>query len=110
MALLLCLTEHIRFYLCLLALGVEPGFIRAAIPTVAGALGSLVGIVPAGLGVREFAAGALGAAVGLSPEASFMAALLMRVCGLAILVPTALALGLRGLSVDEGSSGGVGPR
>ena len=78
-------TEALRFYFCLLALGVAAGFSQAAVFVVAGVVGSAVSLVPSGLGVRETVAAGLAPLVGLSVGSGFLAATLGWLLGLTMI-------------------------
>lgn len=91
----LVLTDALRTWLCLDALGSAASFGQASALTIAGAAGSVVGVVPAGLGIREGVAAALGPLAGLPAAYGFLAATLNRVIGLSALIPLALLLAAR---------------
>lgn len=93
--LLLALTDNLRYFLCLRALGSPAGFGQAAALTAAAIAGSVVGLAPAGLGIREAAAAALAPVVGVAPAFGILAATLNRLLALVVLAPVAFVLGAR---------------
>lgn len=95
-ALYLCLVELVsvsidafRFMLCLQALGISAEFLQSASLVIASLVGSAVGIVPAGLGVREIVSAMMGPVVNLPAEACFVSATLNRLIGLVGITPVA---------------------
>ncbi|MDH5749278.1 MAG: flippase-like domain-containing protein [Rhodospirillales bacterium] len=94
----LVLTDTVRFYFYLKAIGLDPALAQASAYAVSAVIGSAVSIVPAGLGVREAASAALAPAVGMSAALGFIAASMDRILGFIILLPigSALAWRLRG--------------
>ena len=84
----------LRLWLCLLALGISAGFGQAAVFVVGSIVGSVVSVVPAGLGFREGVSAGLAPIVGLAAASGFLAAALNRLLGLLILFPSALSIGL----------------
>ena len=93
--LVLIFADAARLYWCLGALGIVSTFAQASGLAFSGAIGSMVSIIPAGLGIREAAAAALSPVVGLTVASGFLAATLNRVLGLATLVPLAALLATR---------------
>lgn len=91
----LVMADGLRIYLALLALGFDVAPSQALVLVVAGALGSVVSIVPAGLGVREALAALLAPLAGLAASVGFLAAALSRMIDLAVVAPLALWLALR---------------
>lgn len=89
------LLDAIRLHLCLEALGAASGFGQASVLTVSAVAGSAVGIVPAGLGVRELVSAAVSPLVHLAPELGFLSASLNRMVGLTTIAPVAVWLALR---------------
>jgi hypothetical protein len=100
----LVLADALRVWLCLAALGSAATFAQASALTVAGVAGSVVGVVPAGLGVREVVAAALSPLAGLPASYGFLAATLNRVIGLSALIPLALVLAARASSAPVAAS------
>ncbi|MCC5947075.1 MAG: flippase-like domain-containing protein [Nitriliruptoraceae bacterium] len=89
------LVSAARLWLVLLALG-EPGTLpMVLVLAVAGVLATAVGIVPAGLGVREGLSALLAEAVGLPAALGFLASLVDRVLGLVVVAPVGLWLASR---------------
>lgn len=91
----LVMADGVRIYLALSALGFDAAPVQALVLVVAGALGSAVSIMPAGLGVREGLAALLAPLAGLAASAGFLAAALSRIIDLAVVAPLALWLALR---------------
>jgi uncharacterized membrane protein YbhN (UPF0104 family) len=81
-----------RLYLLLLAIGAPATTSSAVVLALAGVLATAVGVVPAGLGVREGLSALLAVAVALPATIGFAVSLLDRVVGLAIAAPLALLL------------------
>ncbi len=88
-------ADAVRIYLALSALGFDATPVQALVLVVAGALGSVVSIVPAGLGVREALAALLAPLAGLAASAGFLAAALSRIIDLAVVAPVAFWLAMR---------------
>ncbi len=95
--LLLVLTDVVRMFVCLWALGVESTLAQNAAFAVTSVVGNAASIVPAGLGVREGLSAVLAPLVGLTASAGFVAASLNRLLGMAIILPLGgfLAAGVR---------------
>lgn len=91
----LVMADGARIYLALSALGIDVVPAQALVLVVAGALGSVVSIMPAGLGVREGLAALLAPLAGLAASAGFLAAALSRIIDLAVVAPIALWLAFR---------------
>lgn len=91
----LVLTDHVRLYLCLHALGHPASLGQAAALTAGSVAGSVVGLAPAGLGIREGVSAALAPVVGMPAAFGILAAALNRAVALAVLVPVAFWLGAR---------------
>lgn len=75
-------TDAVRLWLCMGAISVASNYLQMAVLTTASVMGSVVSIVPAGLGIREWVAAFLSPIVGIAPEAGFMATSLNRIIGL----------------------------
>lgn len=88
----LILIDMGRIALCLMAVGEVGSVEQASALTVSGVAGSLVGIVPGGLGVREAVAAALGTIVSVPPAIAFVATVLNRIVGMVGTTPMALWL------------------
>lgn len=84
-----------RLWLVLLALGVEPSLPAVMVLAAAGVLATAVGIVPAGLGVREGLSALLATVVALPAATGFAVSLLDRLIGLVVAIPLALLLSRR---------------
>jgi uncharacterized membrane protein YbhN (UPF0104 family) len=74
-----------RLLLALWGLGYSPGVDQSFALSLAGSLGSAVGFLPAGLGVREVLAAGIGPIVGLPAAVSLVATAVDRVLGLVVL-------------------------
>lgn len=72
----------LRLYLVMLALNASASLTAAFMLTLAVVLGSVAGLMPGGLGVRELLAGALAPLAGLSPVLGFLVIGVDRVLGL----------------------------
>jgi hypothetical protein len=72
----------VRLWLSFAAIGAAVPFVETAYYAVAGIAGTVVMVVPAGLGVSEVLAAAMAEAVGSSPSLAFLALSLNRVLGL----------------------------
>src|SRR4029079_5696882 len=72
------------------SLGVAIGHAQASIFIIAGMIGTLIWIVPGGLGVREGISAALAPFVGLGPAQAFLAATVLRGIVLLGVLPFAL--------------------
>jgi uncharacterized membrane protein YbhN (UPF0104 family) len=68
--------------------------------SLAGSLGSAVGFLPAGLGVREVLAAGIGPLVGLPAAVSLVATAVDRVLGLVVLAAIAAVLVATGAGTD----------
>lgn len=73
-----------RLWLAFLAIGVPVALLDAAYYAVAGIAGTVVTVVPAGLGVSEGFAALMAGVIGASPSAAFLALSVNRVLGLLI--------------------------
>lgn len=93
--LLLVLADGGRIYLALYALGFGVNPAQALVFVVAGALGSAVSIMPAGLGVREALAALVAPFAVLAASTGFLAAALSRMVDLAVVGPLAACLAMR---------------
>jgi uncharacterized membrane protein YbhN (UPF0104 family) len=91
----------LRLTLCLWTLGIQAGFAKASVLTVANAVASVVAIVPGGLGIREGTAASLGVLAGLDASSGFLAAAVNRLVALLLLAPSALVLSVRHRGVKE---------
>ena len=78
-----------RLYLCLLALDQDPSAAQAFALGISVAVGSAIGFLPGGLGIREAVAALLSPLVGLPASVGFLATVLDRVVGLVCLAPIA---------------------
>jgi uncharacterized membrane protein YbhN (UPF0104 family) len=74
-----------RLQLALWGLGYSPGADQSLGLSLAGSLGSAVGFLPAGLGLREVLAAGIGPVVGLPAAVSLVATAVDRVLGLVVL-------------------------
>jgi hypothetical protein len=81
-----------RLYLFLPAIGAPARASSALVLALAGVLATAVGVVPAGLGVREGLSALLAVAVALPAATGFAVSLLDRVVGLVVVAPVALLL------------------
>lgn len=88
-------VEVARLSLCLTALGASGDLLTNTVLNMANVIGSLVAIVPAGLGVREGAAFALAPLLALSASLTLLAVAINRILGLAVIAPLALLLAAR---------------
>ena len=86
-----------RLQLALWGLGYSPGADQSLALSLAGSLGSAVGFLPAGLGVREVLAAGIGPIVGLPAAVSLVATAVDRVLGLVVLA------GITGVLVATGA-------
>lgn len=78
-------VEIVRILLAFSALGASVDLYQATALSIAGVIGSVVGIVPAGLGIRELSAAGIALLVGVDPELAFAATALNRIAGLVVL-------------------------
>lgn len=79
-----------RILMTFAALGLAATWGQAFTLVMAGAVSSIIGVVPAGLGVREGIAGGVAATVGLSFAEGFLVTGLVRVVWLVVQAPVAL--------------------
>jgi uncharacterized membrane protein YbhN (UPF0104 family) len=86
------LVAATRLQLVLWGLGYSPGVDQSLALSLAGSLGSAVGFLPAGLGVREVLAAGIGPIVGLPAAVSLVATAVDRVLGLVVLAAIAAVL------------------
>ena len=86
------LVAAARLYLILIALGTEAGPAAALVLAVAGILATVVGLVPAGLGVREGLSAFLATVVAVPAATGFAVSLVDRVIGLMVAGPVAFAV------------------
>ncbi len=75
-----------RVWLCFRALGLSTDILRVMGLSFASVAGSIVTIVPAGLGVREWVAALLAPVFQLAPEAAYLGSALNRVAALAVVL------------------------
>ena len=87
--------EALRIYLCFRALGFDASFAQSSGLTVTTVLGSIVSVVPAGLGIREIVAAAFSPVLGLAMSAGFLATVLNRLLAMFLVVPLAALLVVR---------------
>jgi uncharacterized membrane protein YbhN (UPF0104 family) len=97
------LISAARLYLLLLAIGAPATGSGALVLALAGVLATAVGIVPAGLGVREGLSALLAVAVALPAATGFAVSVLDRVVGLVVAAPLALVLTAIGSDRNVGS-------
>lgn len=100
------LVEAGRILFCLVAFGMSASFLQASVLAVSGVAGTLVGIVPAGLGVSEGVGALLAPLAGLEPEAGFMAVALNRIVGWCVIGAVAVSL-VKGYWSRPGSGAGT---
>jgi uncharacterized membrane protein YbhN (UPF0104 family) len=81
-----------RLQLALWGLGYAPGASQSLALSLSSSLGSAVGFLPAGLGVREVLAAGIGPLVGLPAAVSLVATAVDRVLGLVVLAGISLVL------------------
>ena len=74
-----------RLHLTLVGLGYDASLTQSLALSLAGVIGSAVGFLPAGLGVRELLAAAIGPLVGLPAAVSLVVTAVDRVVGLVVL-------------------------
>jgi uncharacterized membrane protein YbhN (UPF0104 family) len=86
------LVAAFRLQLALWGLGYSPAVSQSLALGLASALGSAVGFLPAGLGVREVLAAGIGPLVGLPAAVSLVATAVDRVLGLVVLAGMSLVL------------------
>lgn len=79
-----------RIHLSFLALGFPVSYAQAASFVVSGALGTIIWIVPGGIGVRELFSAAMAPVVGIDPSAAFLAVAISWLIFLAAIAPLAL--------------------
>ena len=92
-----------RLQLALWGLGFSPDAAQSLALSLAGSLGSAVGFLPAGLGVREVLAAGIGPIVGLPAAVSLVATAVDRVLGLVVLA------GIAGVLVATGAGATLRP-
>lgn len=81
-----------RLSLCLAALGGASDLLTSTILNMSNVIGSIVTIVPAGLGVREGVGVALAPILSLSASLTFLAVAINRILGLLTIAPVAILL------------------
>jgi len=86
------LIATLRLMVCLMALGVSADFAKSAVMSAASVISSAALIFPGGLGFREFVTAGLGEIIGISAAYGYMAAVLNRFAGIAVLAPVAMTL------------------
>ena len=91
-----------RLQLALWGLGYSPDAAQSLALSLAGSLGSVVGFLPAGLGVREVLAAGIGPVVGLPAAVSLVATAVDRVLGLVVLAGIAGVLVATGAGTIDG--------
>ena len=84
-----------RYWMCLEAFGMHYGLAAAAVLSLSGPVGVIVGLSPGGLGIAEGAAALLAQLVGLAAMEGFMLAALNRVVADAAMLPLTIGLYLR---------------
>lgn len=80
------LLDSIRIFICFLAIGDPMNFVRLLGLSPASVTGSIVSIVPAGLGIREGASALLAMLFEIKPENAYLATALNRFFTLAIIL------------------------
>jgi uncharacterized membrane protein YbhN (UPF0104 family) len=103
------LVAATRLQLVLWGLGYSPGVDQSLALSLAGSLGSAVGFLPAGLGVREVLAAGIGPIVGLPAAVSLVATAVDRVLGLVVLAAIAGVLVATGAGTPQ-LEDGAAPR
>lgn len=96
----------LRLYLVMYAASVPTSLSAALVLTLAVVLGSVAGLMPGGLGIREVLAGAFAPLVGLSPALGFLVIGIDRVLGLLGHAPLTIYLLRSGLTGRDGGPGG----
>ena len=94
-----------RIWLVLVGLGVDAGFGVALLFALAGVLANVVGLVPAGFGVREALSAGLALLVALPASVGFLVSLVDRVVGLLVAIPATVATSIL---TTPGGDGGEG--
>ena len=97
------LVTAARLYLLLLAIGAPAGVGAAIMLALASVLATAVGVVPAGLGVREALSALLALAVGLPGATGFAVSLMDRIVGLTVVAPLTLLLSVTRSSREQRS-------
>ncbi len=90
-----------RLQVALWGLGFSPDVAQSLALSLAGSLGSAVGFLPAGLGVREVLAAGIGPIVGLPAAVSLVATAVDRVLGLVVLAGIAGVLVATGAGIPD---------
>lgn len=85
-------VDGARLWLCLQAIGIHAEWTAGAFLTVSSVAGSMVGVAPGGMGVRELVSALIAPLVLLEPEAAFLATAFNRLCGIAVLGFVSLVL------------------
>lgn len=80
-------SDAFRLWLCFIALGASTSFVVTSILAISAVAGSAVGIVPAGLGLREAVTALIGPLINVSASAGFVVAALNRCLGLVGIMP-----------------------
>lgn len=80
------------------AIGIGATVPQSVVVVQSSVMGSLVGIVPSGLGIAEAAAAILAAVVGIAPEAGFLAASANRIVGWVVVASLAWVFTMRSFS------------
>ena len=86
------LVSAVRIQWCFEAIGVPATHGQSAVFVVASMIGTLIWIVPGGIGIREVISAALAPMVGLAPSDGFLSATISRVLMLIAGVPIALVI------------------
>lgn len=90
-----------RTYLAFRVIGVEAPFAAAMVVAASSALSSAIGVVPAGLGIREGFAAVLASLTGISPAAGLLAAVVLRISGMLVAVVGSASMTARRTNSDS---------
>ncbi len=91
----LVFVDALRLFWSFNAINSKIDLLQSGIFVISGVLGSVVSIIPAGLGIREGVSALLAPTVGLSASSGFIATSINRLLGLTVLSPLAFLLSYR---------------
>ncbi len=80
------LVDIVRVWLCFQALGLTEHLVKVMGLSISSVAGSIVTVIPAGLGVREWVAALLAPVFQLAPEAAYLGSTLNRIAVLAVVL------------------------
>ena len=84
--------DVIRMFLAFAAIGASISYSQSSVFSITSVMGSIISIVPAGLGIRELFAASISVTVDVQPAHGYIAASINRIIGLAFILPISFIL------------------